>query len=529
MVSETVGEATLATDSTVAEVRLAERLPGAIVDWLQQDWLQLALCLLTALPLLYPHLPPLTDLGGHLGRFAVQIDGGASASLRQWYDFHWALIPNLGTDVLMQLLAPALGLEPALRTIVIAIVVVQTAGVLVLARVVHGTLPPTALLALPLAYGYPFQYGFLNFALCMALGTCALAAWIALGRSGRWRARWLGFAVGSCLLWACHLEGWALFCVLAGADELARWRLKGLAWQDACLRASLSLSCLLGPVILQLALPTAASEQGRTEGFFDVVAKLGMIIMVVRDRWGVWDVLSALLLVAAIGWTWRSRWFETDKGLALGAVLLWVAFALAPKHINGTSFVDMRMVPMTFTVALVAVRPRRHCPPRVREALALAALAFYGARMAGTGAAMVLWDRQFTQDLAVLDSVPVNAGLVSLTLKPCLHWDPWQHERRTHFAGYALARRHAFANDQWDAPGAQLLRVHNPAAGQFARDPSQTASPTPCRGRPAAPWLVGQVPRAIRYLWIIEDGLPRPYAGWRPIRQSAGSVLYRRE
>ena len=105
-------------------------------------------------------MPPLTDLGGHLGRFAVQIDAaqshGGSASLRHWYSFHWHIIPNLGTDLLMQALAPHVGLEPALKVIVIAVAVLQAAGFLMLARVVHGHLPPTALLALPLVYSYPF-------------------------------------------------------------------------------------------------------------------------------------------------------------------------------------------------------------------------------------------------------------------------------------------------------------------------------------------------------------------------------------
>ncbi|MFO3796683.1 MAG: S1C family serine protease, partial [Anaerolineales bacterium] len=34
-----------------------------------------------------------------------------------------------------------------------------------IAREVHGRIPPTALFALPLAYSYPFQFGFVNFAL----------------------------------------------------------------------------------------------------------------------------------------------------------------------------------------------------------------------------------------------------------------------------------------------------------------------------------------------------------------------------
>ena len=513
--------------------------PG-LADLLQAGWVQVLLSVAAALPLLWPQMPPLTDLGGHLGGFAVQMNGArgpADAALGQWYSFHWHLIPNLGTDLLMQLLAPVMGLEPALKTITIAIALLQAGGFLTLAKVVHGRLPPTTLLALPLVYSYPFEYGFLNYCFSTALATWALALWIHLDQPELRAKRWLPFVPIATALWVCHFAGWALFCTFAAGAELARWQSRGVSWKEACLRAAPQLTCLLAPCLLFALWPpvahspaalSAAAPGDTTFGWFDIPGKLGMIIMAMRDRWSIWDVASALGLVGVIGWTWRSRRFAQHPGLTLGVLLVGVAFVLVPKHVGGTSFVDMRLVPMILGVALIAVRPRAGCGRRFTEWLALAALVFCGARFAGNAASMVLLSDQFAQDLAVLNSLPRNVQLVTLTLKPCGSSTPWARERRTHLAGYALARRHDFSNDQWLGAGAQLLSVHNPIAGPFLGDPSETVTASACLGTPGLTGVVATVPQAIPYLWIIDSGAARDIPGWTPIRSSPGSVLYMR-
>src|SRR3546814_5345227 len=58
-------------------------------------------------------------------------------------------------------------------------------GLLWIAREVHGRVPATALFALPIAYSYPFHFGFANFALSMALALNAYAFWLRLGRQNR--------------------------------------------------------------------------------------------------------------------------------------------------------------------------------------------------------------------------------------------------------------------------------------------------------------------------------------------------------
>src|SRR3546814_20028926 len=81
-------------------------------------------------------------------------------------------------------------------------------GLLWIAREVPGRVPATALFALPIAYSYPFHFGFANFALSMALALNAYAFWLRLGRQNRIGLRAAIFVPLSCLLWLCHTSGW---------------------------------------------------------------------------------------------------------------------------------------------------------------------------------------------------------------------------------------------------------------------------------------------------------------------------------
>ena len=123
--------------------------PAPRAFWERRDFV-LALVLLSMLPLLWPDVPPLLDLPGHMGRYRVQLDLATSPDLQQYYGFHWAMIGNLGVDLLIEPLAPLIGLEAAVKLIVLLIPALTVGGLLWVAYEVHGRVPPTALFALPL-------------------------------------------------------------------------------------------------------------------------------------------------------------------------------------------------------------------------------------------------------------------------------------------------------------------------------------------------------------------------------------------
>ena len=195
---------------------------GPTRPWWETRLAVAAAILLAFVPLLYPTVPPLVDLLGHMGRYRVELDLDRSIHLQQYYAFHWAPIGNLGVDLLVYPLAMLIGLEPAVKLVVLAIPPLTVAGFLWVAREVHHRIPPTAYFALPFVFGYPFLFGFANFALAMALAFLAFGLWLRLARFGHFWLRTFLFVPISFVLYFCHTYGWGMLGLLCFSAEAVR-------------------------------------------------------------------------------------------------------------------------------------------------------------------------------------------------------------------------------------------------------------------------------------------------------------------
>src|SRR5436190_2512873 len=504
--------------------------PQHPLQWWEKRWTVAALMLLSVLPLLWPDIPPLLDLPGHMGRYRVQLDLATSPDLQQYFGFHWQVIGNLGVDLLVQILAPIIGLEPAVKLIVCTIPVLTVGGMLWVAREVHGRVPPTALFAIPLAYNFPFLFGFVNFALSMALALLAFALWLRLARLGHLRLRAVVFVPISFALWICHAFGWGTLGVLAFSAELVRQHDRGHNFVVAGARAAFHCLSLAPPVALMLLWRSNAA--GVTADWFNWTAKMDWLRMALRDRWATFDLASLGLLLALIGWAVISRKLTYSRNLLASALFLSIVFVLLPRIVFGSAYADMRLAPYLFMIAVIAIRYPERSGLIFARTLAIAGLAFTLARTGATTVSMSLYGRTYDRELAALDHVPRGARMVSFAGRPCI--ENWAMTRLLHLPGIGIVRKHAFSNDQWTMAGAQLLEVHYRPGWPFIRDATQIVTARRC---PYEYWrsldmALAVFPRdAFDYVWLIDPPRydPRLTEGLRPIWRSGTSVLYRVE
>ncbi|MEO7690260.1 MAG: hypothetical protein ABIS51_13335 [Sphingomonas sp.] len=494
------------------------------LHWWQTRWFVLIAMAAAALPLLWPAIPPLVDVPGHIGLYRIMAEAG-QAPLADHYAVYPALIGNLGVEALVLALHPLLDVEPATHLIVALIPVLTVGAMLWLAREAHGRISPAAVFALPLAYALPFQLGFVNFALAAALAMAGLALWIRLARSWPPVARIALFMPIVGAIWLCHSFGWAMLGLfLLGAEWVIR-RGRGDGMWRATLLAGLTCAPLAWPQLL--ATLGGVHPAGDTGDWFNLASKAQWIASLLRERWKAYDVACVMVLALLLWGAVRSKRLGFAPLLGVPALLGLIAFLFLPRLYAGGAYVDMRILPYAVALGLLAVRAEPG-DESLANRLALFGAAFFALRIATSIIALALFAQGQRSELAALPAMPVGAAVLSLVDEPSTA--SWDNPRLGHLPGIAIARRRIFTNEQWAIRGQQLIEPGHPAAAPLDRDPSQLVFPAD------APYRQTDFDRAIAhfdrgtfaYVWTIGFPPGRAHAvDLVPIWSNGRSALYR--
>ncbi|WP_458389107.1 hypothetical protein [Sphingomonas sp. F9_3S_D5_B_2] len=487
------------------------------------------LVLAAMIPLLYPPIPPLVDLFGHMGRYRVQLDIGRSPWLDQYYGFHWAAIGNLGVDLLVMPLGRLIGLEPAVKLIVMAIPPMTVAGFLWVAREVHGRIPPTALFALPLVYSHPFMFGFVNFVLSVALAFLAFGLWLRLGRLGKLRLRSILFVPISLIVFFAHTFGWGMLGLLCFSAEAIRQHDSGRGWFRSGLNAALHASVMALPIIITIVWRSEA-HGGMTAGWWNWSLKWKWLQYCLRDRWKLFDLGSLCVIGLMLAYALFSRRLTFSRNLLFTGFVLLVCFFILPRTVFGSTYADMRLLPYVIATVVLAVRFKGPTHLPVARVLAALGLLFFLVRIGGNTLSLALSANDQTAKLTALEHVPDGARVVSLYTLPCTN--TWALPRDSHLGSMVTVRREGFANDQWVLEGLNLLDLKYTRAGYYASDPSEIVRPNNCRDglHLQLNTSLRSVPRNdFDYVWLLD---PAPYdpaatADMQPVWRGPASVLYR--
>ena len=507
---------------------------GAATAGKQRPWWDSAPAIAAAivvviLPLLYPRIPPLVDMLGHMARFRVELDGSRSTLLQQYFGYRWSPIGNLGVDLPVRLLAPLVGLEPAVKLVICAIPALTLAGFLWLAREVHGRIPPPAWFAAPFVYNHAFLHGFVNFALSMALAFPALALWVRLGRLDRTRLRAALFAPIGLIVYFAHAFGWGVLGLMCFFNEAARLRGLGIAWRTLLVRVALATSVLALPILTLLLWRSGGSGSGASD-WFNLPAKLVWAETALRDRWRAFDLASVGVAVLVLGAALRNGRLGFVRELSWPGLALLAAFLLLPSLIFESAYADMRLAPYLFGLLLIAVRLKDDVPHRYSSTLAALAAAFLVVRIAGNGLSFALAADDQQSKAEAVPNVAPGARVATFVGFAC--GGEWALPRNLHLGSLVVIRRYGFSNDLWLTKALNILEMRYRAPGYYAADPSQFVLPNGCEDglHRTIDQSLAAFPRAdFDYVWLIDAPPfdPRLLAGLEPIWSGAGSQLYR--
>ncbi len=490
------------TAGRVGHGRAFQRGLAGIADRLVRGRAELALVLLSALPLLWPALPPLVDVPNHLSRYRILLDYGTSPLFRTWFEIRHVLVGNLGMELLMPLLAPWLGLEPAAKLAILAMPVGCALGSVLIAREVHGRIVATTPLAAALVYNYPLNYGFLNYSLSMALALPAFWLWLRLGRAGRIGLRGLLFAPIGCLVWLAHASGWGLLGLMVFAWEMATARRAGANWPAAAWRGLFGCLPLALPALPMLlwSVHTPGVAVPPPDPFG---RKVAVFFMMLSNAWRPADIAAAFaLLVVALLPIVRADLRYDRRLLAVGLTLM-AAFLLMPPNVIGSAHADMRVVPYAMMMMLLGLAPS--AATRFTRRLAAFGWLFFTAQIGYNLANDLRVSRAQARQLEALDHLPRSTSVFALADVPC--GGEVAGDRMNHLHRMAIVRRGAVTNSSWGYPATQLVLPRAAMVAGYVDDGSALMEPADCLDRPShtVPTALAVLPRdRFRFLWVVD-------------------------
>lgn len=468
------------------------------LGWWQQPWGFAVLVISASSALWLMTTPVLTDLPAHVARFHIQQTVAYSPYLHRYFVHEWRLLPNMGVDLVVAWLAPIMGVLPATRLVVATLPSLFVLGLLRISKEINGQVPWTALFALPLAFAYPFIFGFVNFWMSAAFALLGLSLWLRLTRLDLpgWRA--IAMALISPVVLAAHIAGWGILGIVCFGAQFGRAleRSEPVGW--AFLRSCRDCLPLAWPATFLLFWADAA---GGSFGWFNFYSLFTWTVGVLRTKWMAVDIASAAVLFAVpllpLIFPGRFRW---HLQLLIPALLLGIAVLVLPRSMSGSEFASVRLIPVVVALAILAVRPLE---PRWPIGEALGLTHFFGRTLLllftlGSASA------QAERELAGLNHIRPGSRVLAFYISPCDRF--WTPRYLVHIPSMATVRRDAMVNDNFATASGQLLSL---SAEERAKPsmPNHDARSPKCNRFDTESFdpTFGSIDlRAVDYVWLID-------------------------
>ena len=315
-----------------------------------------ALLIVSLAPIWAVAVPPLVDYPNHLARMYILAHAGNSEILRNFYEIHWAVLPNLAMDLVVPPLAHVFPIEVAGKIFLSLTLVIMSSGTIALHYALHRRLTPWPLAVFLFLYNGSFLYGMINFLFALGFALWLLAAWIYV----RDRMSWPHALLFSCFavaLFFAHLAGLAVYALGIAGYEFARYRNQRAESQPVSFKPWLmALLQFAAPAVFMFFSPTSealfVSPHDFNDAQFYAPRKLFGLLELLHTYHRTLDVVILILLAVLIVISMISRRIILNSSLRWVVVALVAAYLVMPFQAFGSSFADYRL---TVPLALVFI------------------------------------------------------------------------------------------------------------------------------------------------------------------------------
>ncbi len=418
--------------------------------------------LVAILPLLLTRHLPLVDLPNHLAGQFIIAHWQTSAAYQQYYQVHWALIPNLGLDVFVQAVGPIIGIDTAFRAFCISTMALLFLGTKLINLHYAGPDARIYRIAPIFFYNGPFQFGFLSFTFGVGLALVAFGLYLRFWNPTRPR-RIAAFTLLSSLVFFCHLAAFGTFAIAVCAHQLAEAlpilrRATPIAFlRNLAGRAALALLVLLPPLLLFLVLGLINGHPASHYVHYGpVIQKLESVAALTMFSSPGPELGLLALTALGLALAFAVGTIRLDmRGLPF-LLLAGLAVLVTPRTAMGATWIDYRL-PSAAVFFALGMLVRGPAAPRTGMVWNLWFGVLIVARVAIIATLWLRWEPIFDQFESAFAQLPIGArlmvvegttGSTSADRRPSLD----------NVAALAVARRQGFEPQIFAGFSGQLLR-----------------------------------------------------------------------
>ncbi len=445
----------------------------------RRNWPVMALGLVTVLliaPLWCVHSPGMPDYPAHIAGFYMIAGGANTAPLSTYYDIHWALVPNLASELVVPVLAKLLPLETAAKLFLSVAVALWVWGPAAIQRALYGRIGPAPLSAAFFAYNANYTWGFFNYYFAAGLCFFVFAAWLATAEK-RGPLRLAAFTLAVCVLYLCHLVAVFILGVLIFCYEISQvLEERAFAPKALALRAASIGVIFLPAAVAFLFFKPAGIGGGRLAfDFTDTIGdRLAAAIQYAYSQ-PAYLLAGALAILVLAGLMYDK--LRIHPSMKILVIALSVLALVAPEWALGGWGVHLRLPAvlgaMLFATMEVRIGPRAKA--LVAAALLLSAV-WISAALAESWRG---YDRQFSEFRAALRQIPEGTKLFTVLDGDSLDGSSDEtvyDQPYWHIAEFAIVDRDAFTPLMFATKGQHIVQV-KPPYDKLAAKSAQQGSP----------------------------------------------------
>ena len=323
-------------------------------------------------PIFFVTVPTLVDYPNHLARIHILANLHEIPALAENYTTEWTLIPNLGIDLLLPVIARAVGTYDAGRIFISVVILSNIIGVLFLRRVLYGRLDSLPIFFFLFIYSHLFFWGFLNYFFGIGLYLIFFASWIVLRDDLRlWKVGL--FSLLSVILFFIHFMALGVYSLSILAYEA--WRFVDRRDQPRRVRlAALALLQFFPVGLLTVLWVGGVTGGGGGNGdliYGDLKWKIFALFSpaVYSGRW--FDLVTLVTAFGAILWMVGERPFSISKPLRWPLMVLCIAAIAMPHESRSIEVwgIDLRLPPVIMMLFIGAARLKETHRARYRTAV----------------------------------------------------------------------------------------------------------------------------------------------------------------